>query len=92
MIVFHINHTDYTELLQDLAAAFKIPFKGEDFLIVPESKGKGFIKILKLYDELQVLLADVSFKQTLLTTREHSEKRYFILHFDDVYITKTAIS
>ena len=30
---------------------------------MPGSSGKGFIKILKLYDELQVMLADVSFNQ-----------------------------
>jgi AraC-like DNA-binding protein len=90
MIVFNINHVDYTMLLKDLAAAFEIPYKGNDFLSVPPLKGKGFIKILKLYDALQVMLADVSFNQTLLTTRENSDKRYFILHFDDVYITNTA--
>ena len=90
MIVFNINHTDYTMLLQDLANAFHIPYEGDDFLVVPGWAGEGSIKILKLYDELQVMLADVSFKQTLITTREHSDKRYFILHFDDVYITKTA--
>ena len=91
MIVFNINHTNYTMLLQDLATTLNIPYKGEDYLIVPGSSGKGFIKILKLYDQLQVMLADVSFNQTLITTREYADKRYFILHFDDVYITKTAI-
>lgn len=90
MIVFNINHTDYTMLLQDLAKAFNIPCTQDDFLVVPSSSGEGSIKILKLFDELQVMLADVSFNETLVTTREYSDKRYFILHFDDVYITKTA--
>ena len=90
MIVFNINHTDYTMLLQDLAKAFNIPCKQDDFLAVPATSGEGSIKILKLFDELQVMLADVSFNETLVTTREYSDKRYFILHFDDVYITKTA--
>ena len=90
MIVFNINHTDYNLLLQDLAKAFNIPYNGDDFLTVPATAGKGNIKILKLYDELQVMLADVSFNQPLITTRENSDSRYFILHFDDVYITKTG--
>lgn len=90
MIVFNINHTDYTLLLKDLAAALNIPCKGDDFLVVPNDAGKGFIKILKLYDELQVMVADVTFNKTLITTREHSSSRYFILHFDDVNITTTA--
>lgn len=88
MIAFNINHTDYTTLLQDFANAFDIPYSEDDFIMVPPSAGEGCIKILKLYDELQVMLADVSFKQALLTTREHSDKRYFILDFDDVYIKK----
>lgn len=90
MIVFNINHTDYNLLLQDLAKAFNIPYNGDDFFIVPATAGKGNIKILKLYDELQVMLADVSFNQPLITIRENSDSRYFILHFDDVYITKTG--
>jgi AraC-like DNA-binding protein len=90
MIVFNINHTDYTLLLKDLAAGLGISFKGDDYLDLPEGAGKGFIKILKLFDELQALVADITFKQTLVTTREHSDSRYFILHFDDVNITTTA--
>ncbi len=90
MIVLNINHTDYSLLLSDLAAVFNIPYNGDDFLVVPQQAGKGFIKILKLFDELQVMLADVSFKSPLLTKREHSDTRYFILHFDDVNITDTA--
>jgi hypothetical protein len=90
MIVFNINHTDYTLLLKDLAAEFGILFTGDDYVDLPDSAGKGYIKILKLFDELQVLVADVTFKETLVTSREHSDSRYFILHFDDVNITTTA--
>ncbi|MDN3655768.1 AraC family transcriptional regulator [Ferruginibacter paludis] len=90
MIVFNINHTDYTLLLKDLAAEFGIAFTGDDYVELPESAGKGCIKILKLFDELQVLVADVTFNKTLITSREYSDSRFFILHFDDVNITNTA--
>ena len=89
MIVFNFNHTDYALLLKDLATAFGILYDGNNFLTVPADTGKGFIKILKLYDALQVMVADVSFNTTLITTREYSDSRYFILHFDDVHVTST---
>jgi AraC-like DNA-binding protein len=90
MIVFNFSHTDYSLLLKDLAAEMGISFKGDDYLDLPEPAGKGGLKILKLFDELQVMVADFTFKRTLITSREHSDSRYFILHFDDVNITTTA--
>ena len=60
-IVSNFNHTDYTMLMQDFAKALDIPYEDNDFLAVPHSSGEGSFKILKLFDELQVMLADVTF-------------------------------
>ncbi|MEO5890418.1 MAG: AraC family transcriptional regulator [Ferruginibacter sp.] len=90
MIVFNINHSDYKILLRDLAAALRLPFYGDDFLLLNPPAGNGIIKVLGLFDELQVMLADASFNQKMVLTRNHSSNRFFILHFDDVYITDTA--
>lgn len=91
MIVLNINHTNYRQLLQDLSTAFQIPYNQEDYLIVPPPVGEGIIKTISLFDELQVLLVDVRYNQKLITIRERSDDRYFILHFDDVFISDTAI-
>ena len=91
MIVLNINHTDYTLMLGHLAKAFKIPHKQQDdFVIVPSSVGKGSIKILKLFNELQVLLLDASFNDSIIYQRPRSNRRYFILHFDDIFISNTV--
>ncbi len=90
MIVFNINHTNYKVLLSDLASALGIPFTGDDYLLLTPPAGSGIIKILSLFDELQVMLADASFCEKLITARSQSAERYFILHFDDVHITDTA--
>ena len=91
MIVLNINHTDYTLMLGHLAAAFKIPHKQQDdFIIVPSSVGKGSIKILKLFNELQVILLDASFNDSIIYQRPRSNRRYFILHFDDIFISNTV--
>ena len=90
MIVLHINHTNYKLLLKDISAALQIPHPHEDYLIIPQPKGEGILKAINLFDELQVLLADVVFNEGMITIRERSDDRYFILHFDDVFIKETA--
>jgi AraC-like DNA-binding protein len=90
MIVFDVNHINYTSLLRDLASAVQLPYNGEDFLLLSPPAGKGVIKVLSLFDELQVMLVDASFSERLMTIRSNSCKRYFILHFDDVYIKDAA--
>lgn len=88
MIVFNFNHTDYKMLLADFATTLKIPYKGEDYLSINPPHGKGIIKVLGLFNELQVMMADFTLKQPLKTIRAKSDDRYFVLHFDDFYINK----
>lgn len=90
MIVFNINHSNYKMLLGDLAAALHIPYQGDDFLLLAPPAGNGIIKVLSLFDELQVMLVDTSFGDKLVTARTHSSRRFYILHFDDVFISDTA--
>jgi AraC-like DNA-binding protein len=90
MIVLNINHINYQQLLQDLSAALNIPYKQDGFLEIISPVGEGILKSISLFDELQVLLADVTFNDGLMTIRERSDDRYFVLHFDDVFIKETA--
>ena len=90
MIVLNINHTNYKQLLQNLATALNIPYKQEDFLLITPPTGEGVLKAISLFDELQVLLVDITFNEGLMTIRERSDDRCFVLHFDDVFIKDTA--
>lgn len=90
MIVFDINHTDNKTLLQRMATAAGMPYHGEDFIKLKPPIGHGLIKIINITDELQVLMADASFFQNLLAKREYSEKRFYILHFDDLFVKNNA--
>ena len=90
MIVLHVNHSNYKLLLQDLAAALHIPYYDSDFLLVPQPLGTGEFKAISLFDELQVLLVDATFNKSIVTIRERSDNRFFLLHFDDVFIAETA--
>ena len=90
MVVMNINHTDYRQLLQDISAAFDLSYHQEDYLNITPPAGEGIFKTFNLFDELQVLLVDARFNEKIITIRERSASRYFILHFDDVFINDTA--
>ncbi len=90
MIVLNTNRTNYKDVLHDLAIWLNIPCKDDDFLVLQPPTGEGTFKAISLFDELQVLLVDATFNETLLTVRKPSEERYFLLHFDDVIINSTA--
>ncbi len=90
MITFEINHSDSKVLLQHMAAELNISYNGEDFIIITPPIGNGIIKVLTIAKELQVIMAEVTFTQHLFAKRTCSDKRYYILHFDDVFINDTA--
>ena len=74
-----------------MAAAMNVPYNGENHITIVAPIGKGTIRILDISDELQVLLANAEFNYNLLAKRKHSDKRFYILHFDDAFITDTAV-
>lgn len=86
MIAFDFNHTNYKQLMQDIASALHLPYTGADFLILTPPAGEGIIKVICLFDELQVMLIDASFDQKVLLTRSRAHQLHFVLHFDDVFI------
>ncbi len=73
-----------------MAAVMGVPYKNEDYITLISPVGTGIIKLLHLADDLQVLVADATFYQHVLAKRDYSEKRYYILHFDDLYIQHSA--
>lgn len=68
-----------------------IPYNWEDYINITAPVGKGTIKILDIADELQVLMASAEFNFHMLAKRKHSDRRFYILHFDDAFINDTAI-
>lgn len=75
-----------------MAVQLHIPLNAAgDFLKVQPPAGEGILKAISLHDDLEVLLVDVRFFDSLTTIRQRSDSRYFILHFDDVFIADTAL-
>lgn len=90
MIVFELTHTDNRSLLHAMAGVMGVPYNGEDFIAIQPPAGRGVIKVIELAAELQVLLADIEWHQYFLARRKYSDKRFYVLHFDDVYINDKA--
>ncbi len=88
VIVLNVNHTDYRMLLKDAASLLKIPYNNSHVLPVLKSAGNGYMKAFNLFGELQVLLIDASFSMDIVTKRTKDKERYYVLHFDDLSITK----
>jgi AraC-like DNA-binding protein len=92
MTVLNINHTSYHKLLHDFAARFNIAHNpAYDFIYIQPPAGNGMMKAISLFNELEVLLADIIINSSITTIRERSANHYFILHFDDVFIADTAM-
>jgi AraC-like DNA-binding protein len=90
MIVLELKHTDNKTFLRTMAGLMGLPYNGEDFIMLQPPAGTGTIKVIDLANELQVLLADIVLSKPLIAKREQSEKRYYVLHFEDAIFTDTA--
>jgi AraC-like DNA-binding protein len=85
VVKIEFDHTDYAELLDYYAAAFKTKVKNNK-LELPPDVGTGFIKLIELPNGLQGLVSDYTVNQDLLLTRSKINKDYFTLRFDEVII------
>jgi AraC-like DNA-binding protein len=90
MITFTVNHNHYGALLRDLASLLQLPLKAVSRLAFEQPVGKGYMQPAHLFEGLEILFADAILTNGLITYRPKSDNRIFILHFDDVFIAKTA--
>jgi AraC-like DNA-binding protein len=91
MIFFCYNQTNYHTLVRDTALQLNQPFNAEKSLLTCTAPvGQGVLKAVSLANELEVLLADVTFSDRLTILRPRNTDIFYILHFDDVFINNTA--
>ena len=90
MVVFNINHLDYSVLLKDISARYNIPFASKNHLYLPPAIGTGYLKTLQLQNGLQVMLVDIVINKSFITVREQNNNCAFVLHFDDLLVRGAA--
>lgn len=85
MFSLEYNHNDYELLLKDLARQMNL--KVEDSTIFfPENVGTGYIKCVKLPNELQVNIINAGLNQDWWLHRTQSEEEFYTLRFDELEI------
>lgn len=83
MLKLEYNHTDYDELLKFYSKSLKSKLK-DNVLTIDPSIGNGFMKLVKLPNQLQLLISDYSFHEDILFQRKKSEADSYTLRFDEV--------
>ena len=84
------SHTDYAKLVSDFAHKMDVKVKG-DTLKIPTHIADGYFKFIPLSNGLQCLISDYTLNQDFYLQRNHSDKEFYILRFDEIAISDTLM-
>jgi AraC-like DNA-binding protein len=90
MFTLDYSHTDYAKAVNDFAQKMDVKLKG-DTLDIPEHIATGYFKYIPLSNGLQCLLSDYTLNQDLYMQRNHTDKEFYILRFDEIAISDTLM-
>lgn len=85
MIVLDLTHSNYPTLLQKLASQFKVKIQNNE-IEIPQTIGTGKIRIIKLPNGLQALMAKITFTKEVLVKSGNTDEGDYILNFDETEI------
>lgn len=83
MLKIEYNHTDLEELLKFISKSLKSKLK-DNILSFDPSIGGGSMRLLKLSNGLNCLIADYHFNEDILFQRRKSDQDFYTLRFDEV--------
>ncbi len=87
MLEIDYSYTNYAELLQFFAAEFKVKLK-KNVLHLPETIGKGYMKLIELPNGLQGIVSDYVVYEDIRFNWLKINQDCFILRFDEANIPK----
>ena len=85
MIALDLTHNNYPTLLQKLATQFKATIQNNE-IEIPPTVGAGKIKMIKLPNGLQALMAKICFAKEVLVKSGNTVEGDYILNFDETSI------
>jgi AraC-like DNA-binding protein len=85
LLKIEYNHTDYEELLDHFAKAFKTKLKGNT-LTLPPAIGNGYMNLIRLPNGLQAIISDYTVSTDILFQRTRINENFFTLRFDEVSV------
>jgi AraC-like DNA-binding protein len=82
VIKIEYNLTSYEDLFRYIAKCLKLKISSNIISFTPD-KGSGFIKLVNLPNDLQLVIYDYTTFQDILYHRKKSDKDYFMLRLDE---------
>ncbi len=86
MIVVHLKHTNYREVLLSISEQLHLRLADDVLQLSPEV-GVGYFKVVELPNGLQALLSDINYHTDIVFKRERSDEYFCILHFNDAELS-----
>lgn len=90
MLRIDYNHADYKKVLHAFAEKMEVKVKN-DTLDIPNDIAVGYFKNITLSNGLQCIVADYTLNTDLYLQRNSSEKEFYVLCFDEVFISDTLM-
>ncbi|MDQ6756600.1 MAG: helix-turn-helix domain-containing protein [Bacteroidota bacterium] len=90
MFSLNYNNTDYTKLINEFGVKMNAKVKN-DTLIIPEGIAEGYFKSITLSNGIQCLLSDYTLHQDMYLQRNHSNREFYIIRFDEISISDTLM-
>ena len=83
MFVFEYDHTNYRDLLHELAAVLGVPFK-DDRLVYPKNIAIGFSQMIELQGGLQAMVFEYTYTDYHRLRRKKINEEFYTLWFIEV--------
>lgn len=89
MIVVHLKHTNYKEVLAGISEQLQLHLT-DDFLQLSHEIADGYFRVVELPNGLQALLSDIHYHVDVTYKREKSDEYFCILHFNDAELSDSV--
>lgn len=90
MFSINYNNSDYAKLVSEFAEKMGGKVKN-DTLAIPGNIADGYFKSITLSNGIQCLLSNYTLNQDMYMQRNHSNREFYILRFDEISISNTLM-
>lgn len=87
MFSFEYTHSNYTDLLKDVADRLHVKIK-DGWLFFPEDLGSGYVRVLQIANGIDVLILNCRFSKDWMLHRKAGTSEYYTLLFDELSVEK----
>ena len=86
MIEIAYHQTNFEELLKHFARLFKVKVN-DNTIDLPPDIGQGFLRVITVAGDMQVLISNYTFNQDILFKRNKIAKELYSFRFDEMAVS-----